>query len=456
MNVLSTSPPASRSAIEDLLAAGAVDQAHEAAINHLAAEPLDAEGWFLQARCLEQAGRLAEAAEACNRALVLWPDPVPVHRLQLHLAQQAADPQTTHRALLALLAAHPDDPNLHGQLGRLLSEQGDHRGALPHLRIAAPVLLHENDAIWNYTAGLALTGLAHELVEAQPLLDRLAEGAPVPYTPYRHLASAKLALLFDRVEVLHAQDILENSSAWLKPTAVMDVIAAAVSQRVPFSLTCLDQELAHFICLTSLRCHVALRPQELLALCNPSWSHWFGDGLAAVDPARITGLGRQVATALGEADLLGLPDRETLRLDNLHFGLLAEMRQAAPLQPGQAAASYRIMAQLHDTMPFLRSVLQGQPFLGLVGDFPDLAARLGRFCGITDTRTILLPGRGSAAAPAFDLYEQALAELTVPFSGAMFLVAVSGPFGPAFSGRIRQLGGIALDIHVVAAAWASR
>ena len=456
MNDLAPPPPASRSAIEDMLAAGAADQAREAMARCLAADPLDAEGWFLQARCLEQCGRSTEAAEACARAITLWPDPVPVHRLQLRLARQAADPDAIRRALLALLAAQPDDPHLHGQLGRLLSERGDHRGAIPHLRIAAPVLLNENDAVWNYTAGLALTGLTRELIEAQPLLDRIADGMPVPYTPYRHLASAKLASLFDREEVLRAQDALEASPSWLPPAAVMDLVDAATATRTPFSLICLDQELAHFACLASLRCHLALRPRELLALCSPVWDHWFADPLDSVSPARIAVLAQQVAVALGEADLLGLPDAATLRLDNLHFGLLAEMRQAVPSRPGRFATSYRIAAHLHEIMPFLRSVLHGQPFLGLIGNFPDLESRLGRFCGIPETRTILLPAREPAAVPGLDLCEQALAGLAVPFPGAVFLVGVPGPFGPAFCGRIRQLGGIALDIGAVAAAWASR
>ncbi len=455
MNELSPPPP-SRSAIEGMLAAGAAEQACEAMTRCLAAEPMDAEGWFLQARCLEQLGRLAEAAEASARAVALWPDPAPVHRLQLRLAQQAADAAAAQRALSALLAIQPDDPQLHGQLGRLLSEQGDHGAAVPHLRIAAPVLLHENDAIWNYTAGLALTGLFQELLEAQPLLDRMAAGAPAPYTPYRHLASAKLALLFDRADVIDAQRSLEASSHWQGPTGVMEAINTAVSQRAPFSLVCLDQDLAHFICFASLRCHLALRPQELLALCGPSWSRWFGDAVDAVDPGRIAALGRQVGAALQEADVLGVPDAETLRLDNLHFGLLAEMRPAAPLRPGQSATSFRIAAQLHEAMPFLRSVLHGQPFLGLVGNFPNLASRLGRFCGISDTRTVCLPEPGPAAGAVLELCDGVLAELSVPFPGAIFLVAVPGPCGPAFCGRIRQLGGIALDIGTVAAAWAAR
>ena len=456
MNDLSPPFPPTRSAIEDMLAAGAVEQACEAAIHYLAADPLDAEGWFLQARCLERCGRFPEATEACRRAMALWPDPEPVHRLQLRLARQAADPDAAHRALLALLALQPDDPHLHGQLGRLLSEQGDHRRAVPHLRIAAPVLLHENDVIWNYTAGLALTGSNRELIEAQPLLDRLAEGGPVPYTPYRHLASAKLTLMFDRNDVLRVQGALEASPAWLGPAAVIDLLAAAVAGHAPFSLVCLDQELAHFVCLASLRCHLALRPQELLALCSPSWSRWFGDTIASVGPARIAALARQVADALDQGDLLGLPDAETLRLDNLHFGLLAEMRQAVPLRSGQATTSSRIVDHLHEAMPFLRSVLHGQPFLGLVGNFSDLAARLGRFCGVSETRTVCLPEPGSSAGPVFDLCDGVLAELAVPFPGAIFLVAVPGPYGPAFCGRIRQLGGIALDIGAVAAAWAAR
>lgn len=449
-----------RDRIEDLLANGELDAAADAIVLLLAADPTNPEAWLLQARLFERQERYDEALEASRRAILLWPDVTPAHELQLRLAQRNGDSALAVRALEALLAARPDDPALCSEMGARLSELGQFDRALPFLRLSAPVLLHENSTLWNYTIGLALTAGYRELLDAGPLLDRMAVGSSAPYTPYRQLAAAKLALRFDRQETVRAQQALEASSLWRDPQAVFAGIADAIAAREPFSLICLDQELSYFFCTTSLHAHLVLRPPEILAL-GSTQTGWFDTPLEATPPALLAGLAAQVREALDTASLVGLPDAETLRLDNLHFGLLAEMGRAVPRHAAQAFTSFRILQMLHDSMPFLRSLLQGQPFLGLVGPHPELARRLGRFCGVAETRTILISAGDPATdrldpeQPLQDQVAQAMVALDVPFRGALFLVALRGPHGLAFCGRIKAMGGIAIDINAVAQSWAS-
>ena len=420
------------------------------------ADPADPEGWLLRARILQATGHPAEAAEACQRALALWPDVTPVHRLQLELARDAADPAGAIRAIRALLAAAPDDPSLNGELAWLLCQRGDYAAALPHLRIAAPVLLHENSTIWNYTVALAQTGRYGELIELQPLLDRMAGADRLPYTPYRQLAAAKLALQADRAGLVGRQRALEASARWHDPTRVLDRIAAAVAAREPFGLVCLDHELAHFVCATSLHAHLVLRPQELLAVGSAVWDRWFDTPYREADPAAVAALSRQFHAAVREADIVGLPDAETLRLDSMHFGLLAEMRHLVPEHADRACTSFQVARHLHEIMPFLRPVLQGQPFLGFVGGTTALLRRLAHFSGIAGTLAILPSDQDPEGRQDAGAVEAALAELAVPFRGALFLVALPGPYGAVFCDRIRTQGGIALDIAAVASSWAGR
>ena len=108
--------------------------------------------------------------------------------------------------------------------------------------------------------------------------------------------------------------------------------------------------------------------------------------------------------------------------------------------------------------PFLRPMLQGLPFLGVIGPYPELARKLGRFYGIGELQT-LLPDRLSPSEPGgtggamLDELERVLSMLTVPFKGAVFLVVLGGPYGILFCGRVKSLGGIALDLCAVASSW---
>ncbi len=428
----------------------------------LAADPGEAGVWFLQARLLAARGEPVDALLACRRAIALWPDILPVCRLLLDLAGgelgEAGD--LIELAERLLLAAEPDDASLHNRIAGRLCAAGRPADALPHLRVAAPVLGHRDSALWNYTTSLALTGAYHELLDIERMLIGFARDVPPPFGPFVHLACAKLALQVDRDAVLRSLGHRQASDAWLDAQQLADRLGDAIRQRRPFRLLLLSEAHARLVAYGSLRAHLILGEAEMSAVVNSVWIGAFGDRIETDGAAAASAVGRAVLDAIAEADVIALPDAAHLAAAHEHFGFLAEMLRIAARETARHAG-LSVLGEMHDLMPFLRPLLADQPFLGVVGPYPDLAERLGRFCQIDETATYLVPAaldrqdiapslRGRGHYPA--LFEQTLASLTVPFPGAPFLVA-AGVLGTAYCGRIRQLGGIAIDIDSVVGRW---
>ena len=455
-------PPAALAEAEALLEQGDLEAAATQVEALLATDPGEAGAWFLQARLLAARGEAADALVACRRAIALWPDILPVYRLMLDLAGGAADDagDLIEVAERLLLAAEPDDASLHNRIAGRLCAAGRPEAALPHLREAAPVLGHRDSALWNYTTSLALTGGYHELLGVEPMLHGFAREVPPPFGPFVHLACAKLALRFDRDAVLRTLGRIQAGSGWLDAPRLVERLRIAITQRQPFSLILLSEAHARLVVYASLRAHLILGEAEMSAVVNSVWIGAFGDRIEADGAAAAAAMGRAMLAAIAEADVIALPDRAHLAAAHEHFGFLAEMLRIAE---GEATlhAGLSVLGEMHDLIPFLRPLLADQPFLGVVGPYPDLAERLARFSQIDETATYLVPAaldrhgiapslRGSGHYPM--LFEQTLASLAVPFPGALFLVA-AGVLGTAYCGRIRQLGGIAIDIDSVVGRW---
>ena len=436
-----------------------VDGVTGADLRQSAADATDGEAWLRQATALESQGLLVDALDATHRALSSWPDVTPVHELQLRLAQRLGNGNLALQALRHLLVERPDDPMLNSEMGARLSERGEFDRAIPFLRIAAPILLHDNCSIWNYTTALAVTGQHDELLAAQPLLDRMASHDPsASYPPFCHLAAARLSRGFSRDGTVGAMEVLQASVDWLDVPAIHARIQQAILRQESFSLVRLDHPLARFICVTSLRVNLTLRPEELSAVAASVWSDWFDGSVEDAGASRLARISRLMLAAIKDADITGLPDADVLRHDQTNFGFLAEMQRLVLGGEGRAYGSFHFAESLHRMTPFLRPVLQGLPFLGVIGPYPELARKLGRFYGIGELRS-LLPDRlppsepGGTGGAMLDEMERALDTLTVPFKGAVFLVVLGGPYGILFCGRIKSLGGIALDLGAVASSW---
>ena len=364
-------------------------------------------------------------------------------------------------ALEALLRLHPEDPQISNSLARTLCATGDFVRALPFLRIAAPVLRHHDESLWTYTTSLALTGGYEELLTVQPLLDDLAGTVPPPYGPYRHLALAKLSLEVNRERVLRQMREIEATDAWLEADALIACLGSAIAERRPFSFLRMFDGEARFLSYLSPRVQKVLRPQELSAMANSIWESWFKEIIEVFDPAEVLELGQAVLRATADADVLGIASSSLAGNDHYHFGFLAEMQAILLASKHRFYTNALVHHDLHRKIPFLRPLIQNQPFIGFVGCHPDLAERLAARFGIASHASFLVPGEnGRTQLPAdvlgtghFPLvYRRIMAELSVPFEGAVFLVA-AGLLGKVYCARIKELGGIAIDIGALADGW---
>ena len=446
-----------------LLDAGAFDEAERAITALIEADPGEAAPWFLQARLFAGRGQAVEAQEACRRAIELWPDILPVYRLLSDLAgRDGGDVEGwLGIAQRTLLAQQPDDALLANRIGSRLCAAGCFAEALPYLRQSAPVLGHQDSALWNYSTSLALTGGYHELLSIEPLLITLARDVPPPFGPFAHLAAAKLALQFDRAAVRRAIAAVQASSRWMDATQLAERLAEAIAQRQPFSVILLSEAHARLVAYASLRVHLMLDEAEMSAVVNSVWMDAFGDPIETHGAASGGALGWRLLAAIAEADVVAMPDETHLAGAHEHFGFLAEMQRIVLQREDGLCAGLAVIGEMHDAIPFLRPLLADQLFLGFVGSHPDLAERLGRFGQIGETVTYLVPAalNGSGIALPLrgrdhfpDKFEQTLAALTVPFRGAIFLVA-AGLLGSLYCARIKQLGGIAVDIDSIVTRW---
>ncbi len=383
-----------------------------------------------------------------------------LHQLVL-LGDRDNRPEIAMGALELLVQLLPADPQTNNTYGKRLCARGEFARAVPFLRIAAPVLKHHDESLWTYTTALALTGGYEELLGTQPLLDQLADTVPPPYGPYRHLSVAKLSLQVDRDRVLNQLRAIEGTERWLDVHALIARLSRAIAARQPFSFLRMFDGEARFLSYLSPRVQAVLRPQELSGMVNSIWQSWFKEVIEVFDAAAVQALGQAVLRACRSADVLGIASAELAGNDHYHFGFLAEM-QAMLLAPGNPSYTNALVHHdLHREIPFLAPLIENQPFLGFVGCHPELAARLARRFNIADHASFLVPGEnGRTQLPADVLgtghfphvYDRILAELRVPFTGAVFLVG-AGLLGKVYCARIKELGGIALDIGALADGW---
>lgn len=176
-------------------------------------------------------------------------------------------------------------------------------------------------------------------------------------------------------------------------------------------------------------------------------------------------LNAALSRSLESADILCAPAAERLARDHYHRGYLAylDWHVTAILnrRPNIAVADAQISTELHQADPWLERLLRGQEWIGFIGPHPDLAQRLGVQLGIPAHTTTLIPGemrlpdreglkRGDEHFP--DRYEEILAGLILPRPGSVVLVA-AGLLGKVYCARVKELGGIAIDIGSVADAW---
>ena len=185
-------------------------------------------------------------------------------------------------------------------------------------------------------------------------------------------------------------------------------------------------------------------------------------------------LSRASFEAVANADVIGVPcggriERLYRNLRNHKPGGKFDIRGACgtidALRYAHAALSSappgRVITNCwvhRDLLPFYKEILAGTQVFGLVGCYPELADKLRTAFGAKDVTLLSIPnqvsntGRRSSIPHYPDVFEQVMQALGNIAEGQVVLVA-AGLLGKIYCNRIKQCGGIALDIGSVADVW---
>jgi tetratricopeptide (TPR) repeat protein len=412
----------------------------------------------------ESLGQKEEALSWYLRAISSAPDYVPGYMFAARLEQQLGRNSRAVALLMRACEISPSNRAIQTMLAQFLVYQNARMDAIAvYERMISSGLAQDQDHI-SYLTLLNDTG-AYEKIVAHCAAMNAAPASGLSDSVTRLLAHAKLARDLDRQAAISAAVAREADRRWKSPSAVSAEIRDAVRERRPFSMIRLGDGEARFLIYSCWKSGGSLNFDEAFATGDSIWRNWFGTSLARFDAEEVARLSAAFGWSISTANVLGIPTAERLRRDFAHFGYLVSLVKAvAKSEPDGATPSLTdasINIELHRISPFYREFLGGLEFLGVVSPHPDLARLLGRYLGINQVASYVIPGemrlperpglvRGNGHFP--DRYKQLITELAIPYAGAVFLVA-GGLLGKIYCAHIKRLGGIAIDIGAVADAW---
>ena len=196
------------------------------------------------------------------------------------------------------------------------------------------------------------------------------------------------------------------------------------------------------------------RPRADDVRVRGAFRFWFGE--PQVDQATVEQVRGGLRLACESADVLGLPRRSQYERSPNYASVFQALEQWRLPRPGQHLAD----AAVHSYLQFgggIGRILQDQPVVGVVSS-RELAAGLRQHFGIGEVRSWLVRSEpaypGAQAEPHWPTgFETVMAGLTVERPGQPFLVG-AGPLGKIYCARIKQLGGVALDVGSLLDGWA--
>ncbi|HTT84387.1 MAG TPA: hypothetical protein VMF67_12980 [Rhizomicrobium sp.] len=188
-------------------------------------------------------------------------------------------------------------------------------------------------------------------------------------------------------------------------------------------------------------------------------------------------LSRATFEAVANADVIGVPCTGRIKrlyhdLKNRTGGNKYDIRGACgtinALRNAHAALSSappdRVITNCwfhRDLLPFYQEILRGMPKLGLISCYPDLSDRLRAAFEAEDVMLFRIPNQvsnsGERPVPPHypTVFENVMQSLGNIGKGQPVLVA-AGILGKIYCNRVKQCGGIALDIGSVADVWMGR
>ncbi len=297
-----------------------------------------------------------------------------------------------------------------------------------------------------------------ELMQAEP-------GSSLAILKAMHCAHANLARTFDLNSTVMRAAARERSARWMPVPELIGQLRDAIRRREPYSLVRLGDGEARFLLFVDPTNPGRLNEAQRRAIVDVIWYNWFGSAFTQAQRDGLPQLREMVLSAIASADAIGVPDSARLAVDHVHEGYLGYLEQfiagVFAANPAVRATDAFAHLGLHEASPFLYDLLHGKDWLGVISPHAELGPRLRRHLGIGAGVDYLLPGemrlpddagiaRGQGHFP--ELFDAVMRDLEVPRPGAVVLVA-GGLLGKVYCARVRELGGIAIDIGSIADAW---
>ncbi len=411
-----------------------------------------------------RAGRHDEARRWFENAIRARPGFVPTYLQagQLELGQNR--PQMALPYFLSAVALEPGNPRAIHNAFTILSNSGQAVRALDILRTG-----HRHGALDDMlriemVRLLGQLGFYDEVIQlSQQLLPK--PGSQLAAHVDVETGQATMARSYDLDRVVLRAARREATDRWLTGPGLAQRLREVIEQAIPTSMVRFGDGEGRFLAQADPDLPYELSPIHRRAIRDVIWFNWFGVTPDEDQLAHMDGLIRQVRRTIGTADILGITSAGRLARDRAHFGYLAYLDtlvdQVAPWRSRSMLTDAMVHTSLHEQDPFLRGMLQGVKWLGVLSPHAELGGRLRRHLGIADGQDFNIPGemrlpnepalvRGRGHFPA--RFDELMATLDVPFRGAVVLVA-GGLLGKLYCERIRDRGGIAIDMGSLADAW---
>ena len=436
-------------ALAALLAAGEADPQRPRLAGRIAAEH-------------EALGQETEALVWLRRAVAADPREPGVYGRLVSLGLRVGDPGEAMTDLADAIRHGSEPPTLAVEIGRELWAAHRSFHAAEAFTIAFEAGVRECSFLRDHLGLLAGEARYADVLETAARIE------PVTEAQQNWLAGAtahaRLALAHDRADAIAAAETRERGPGWLSPEALLARIREHRDAGRPFSFVRVGDGEARFAILMRPDLRPQISDAEAGAIGGLVWENWFGEAIGETTADARAELMADYERAVATADVIGTSSATRLRQDTGHYGYLAVQEAwLRAVRPGPDHLWTDAFAHhaLHGLSPFLADVLAGARFVGVVSPHPGLASTLGRRFGIADAVDHVVPAEGRlpnagdtrALGRHFpDLYRRLLRDLRVPHPGAVFLVA-AGLLGKVYCARIRERGGIALDIGALADAW---
>jgi hypothetical protein len=193
---------------------------------------------------------------------------------------------------------------------------------------------------------------------------------------------------------------------------------------------------------------------------------------------QMEGLRVGMERAISEADVIGVPSKQRImtcyrgaealtfgeRVDSIDVrgvvGSLDAVRLAhrALMKAGRALNVLTDCYVHRDLLPFYAKLLRKLPFVGVISCYGDLGPAIFNSFGVKAVQVYAIPPQAVNIGGQPDCehypgrFHELMSSLQVPVEGTVFLVA-AGIVGKLYCARIKELGGIAIDIGSVADVW---